>query len=223
MVKVLKGNYQKLISFWERESTIVLGRFCVRKLKHREALSTLRCTFMMNSQNVYHHGSHTAYLKISEGCNHRCAFIIPTFVVSCVQEVYLPWLPKQNNLFHRSERAESGIARFYSLWARFKMGRIWGVLRALTPIDGLEWIRLHYAYPIGLPESLLRLLPKGRCVHMSIFLQHASGNMLRRMRRGVTRVIRENPRTIHPSFLILRFAQHSLLVSQVRHKKTLMC
>ena len=46
------------------------------------------------------------------------------------------------------------------------MGRIWGGYLEPTPIDGLEWIRLHYAYPIGLPESLLRLLPKEKGVRI---------------------------------------------------------
>ena len=67
------------------------------------------------------------------------------------------------------------------------------LLRALTPIDGLEWIRLHYAYPIGLPESLLRAIAEEEkvCSYIDIPLQHASGPMLKRMRRGVTRAGQE--------------------------------
>jgi ribosomal protein S12 methylthiotransferase len=67
------------------------------------------------------------------------------------------------------------------------------LLRALTPIEGLEWVRLHYAYPIGLPESLLRAIAEEEkvCSYIDIPLQHASGNMLRRMRRGVTRAGQE--------------------------------
>jgi ribosomal protein S12 methylthiotransferase len=64
-----------------------------------------------------------------------------------------------------------------------------GLLRALGGIDGLEWIRLHYAYPIGLPESLLRAIAEEPRVvpYLDMPLQHASGPMLRAMRRGVTR------------------------------------
>jgi ribosomal protein S12 methylthiotransferase len=59
----------------------------------------------------------------------------------------------------------------------------------LAKVDGIEWIRLHYAYPIGLPESLLRAIAEEDkvCNYLDMPLQHASGKMLKAMRRGVTR------------------------------------
>ena len=66
------------------------------------------------------------------------------------------------------------------------LGRL---IRSLARVDGIRWIRLHYAYPIGLPESLLRAVAEEEKAVPSLDmpLQHASGNMLRAMRRGVTR------------------------------------
>jgi ribosomal protein S12 methylthiotransferase len=63
------------------------------------------------------------------------------------------------------------------------------LLRALARVDGIRWIRLHYAYPIGLPESLLRAIAEEEKVvkYLDMPLQHASGPMLKAMRRGVTR------------------------------------
>ena len=68
-----------------------------------------------------------------------------------------------------------------------------GLLRALAKVDGIEWLRLHYAYPIGLPNSLLAAIaeePKV-CRYLDMPLQHASGPMLKAMRRGVTRAGQE--------------------------------
>jgi ribosomal protein S12 methylthiotransferase len=62
-------------------------------------------------------------------------------------------------------------------------------MRALSHIDGLEWLRLHYAYPIGLPDSLLRAIAEEPKIvkYLDMPLQHASGPMLKAMRRGITK------------------------------------
>jgi ribosomal protein S12 methylthiotransferase len=64
-----------------------------------------------------------------------------------------------------------------------------GLLRGLARVDGIDWIRLHYVYPIGFPESALRAIAEEEkvCKYLDIPLQHASGPMLKAMRRGVTR------------------------------------
>ena len=135
---------------------------------------------------------HSAYLKISEGCDHKCSFcIIPQLrgkmrsrtIVSLVAEA--------------TELAASGVvelnlvAQDSTAYGRdladgTDLGRL---LRALARVDGIVWIRLHYAYPIGLPESLLRAIAEEPKVvpYLDMPLQHASGPMLRAMRRGVTR------------------------------------
>jgi ribosomal protein S12 methylthiotransferase len=135
---------------------------------------------------------HSAYLKISEGCNHTCAFcIIPTLrgrlrsrsVASLVAEA--------------RQLAEMGVVEL-NLVSQDSTGYgrdlqdgsdLGTLLRQLATVDGIRWIRLHYAYPIGLPEGLLRAIAEEEkvCSYIDIPLQHASGRMLKAMRRGVTR------------------------------------
>jgi ribosomal protein S12 methylthiotransferase len=134
----------------------------------------------------------SAYLKISEGCNHRCAFcIIPTLrgklrsrsISSLVTEaqqlvdtgvVELNLVSQDSTAYGRDLRDGTGLG---------------GLMQALSDIEALRWIRLHYAYPHGLPEGLLEQLAHNNkvCRYLDIPLQHASGPMLRSMRRGVTR------------------------------------
>ncbi len=134
----------------------------------------------------------SAYLKISEGCDHKCTFcIIPQLrgrlrsrtIDSLVIEaqrladqgvVELNLISQDSTAFGRDLRDGSGLG---------------GLLRALAKVNGIEWLRLHYAYPHGLPEGLLEALrdePKV-CRYLDIPLQHASGSMLKAMKRGVTR------------------------------------
>jgi ribosomal protein S12 methylthiotransferase len=138
----------------------------------------------------------SAYLKISEGCDHRCAFcIIPQLrgrlrsrsIPSLVTEaerlvsegvVELNLVSQDSTAYGRDLRDGTGLG---------------GLLRGLANVTDLKWIRLHYAYPHGLPDGLLDALadePKV-CPYLDIPLQHASGSMLRAMRRGVTRAGQE--------------------------------
>ncbi|MSP55625.1 MAG: 30S ribosomal protein S12 methylthiotransferase RimO [Myxococcales bacterium] len=135
---------------------------------------------------------HSAYLKISEGCDHKCAFcIIPQLrgtmrsrsVASLVVEaerlaaegvVELNLISQDSTAYGRDLSDGSDLGK---------------LLRSLAKVDGIRWIRLHYAYPIGLPESLLRAVAEEEKVvkYLDMPLQHASGRMLKAMRRGVTR------------------------------------
>lgn len=134
----------------------------------------------------------SAYLKISEGCDHRCAFcIIPQLrgklrsrtIPSLVTEarrladegvVELNLISQDSTAYGRDLRDDSDLG---------------GLMTALSAIEQIKWIRLHYAYPIGLPESLLKVMANDPKVvkYLDIPLQHASGPMLKAMRRGVTR------------------------------------
>jgi ribosomal protein S12 methylthiotransferase len=134
----------------------------------------------------------SAFLKIAEGCDHQCAFcIIPKLrgqlrsrtIPSLVAEaerlaaegvVELNLVSQDSTAYGRDLRDGTGLG---------------GLLHALCGVDGVEWIRLHYAYPIGLPAGLLEALRDEPKVvpYLDIPLQHASGRMLKAMRRGVTR------------------------------------
>lgn len=136
--------------------------------------------------------SHYAYLKISEGCNRRCAFCAIPLIRG--EHVSVP----QNQLLEEAEMlAKSGVKEliliaqdltYYGIDLDGK-SHIVELVKALTEIDGFEWIRLHYGYPLGFPNALLELMrdnPK-ICHYIDLPLQHISTPILKAMKRGVDR------------------------------------
>jgi ribosomal protein S12 methylthiotransferase len=148
------------------------------------------------SPRVNSHKAHSSWLKISEGCNHRCAFCIIPTLRGKLRSRSIPSLVSE-----ASQLAKAGV-REVNLVSQDSTGygrdladgtELGGLLRALARVDGLDWIRILYAYPIGLPESLLRAIAEEEkvCKYLDMPLQHASGPMLKAMRRGVTRTGQE--------------------------------
>jgi ribosomal protein S12 methylthiotransferase len=140
--------------------------------------------------------THSAWLKISEGCNHRCAFcIIPTLRGKMRSRTIDSLVTEAQRMVEQGVRELNLVSQDSTAYGRdladgTDLGRL---LRALGKIEKLKWIRLHYAYPIGLPESLLEAIADEPKVvkYLDIPLQHASGPMLKAMRRGVTRAGQE--------------------------------
>ena len=135
---------------------------------------------------------HSAYLKISEGCDHRCAFcIIPQLRGKMRSRTVDSLVQEAEQLVSAGVVEMNLVSQDSTAYGRdLPSGQDLGtLLRALAKVDGLEWIRLHYAYPIGLPESLLRAIAEEEKVvpYLDMPLQHASGPILKAMRRGVTR------------------------------------
>ena len=139
---------------------------------------------------------HSAWLKISEGCNHRCTFcIIPTLRGKMRSRTIESLVAEAEKLAVEGVKELNLVSQDSTAYGRdladgTDLGQL---LRALAKVEGIEWIRLHYAYPIGLPASLLQAIaeePKV-CTYLDMPLQHASGPMLKAMRRGVTRAGQE--------------------------------
>jgi ribosomal protein S12 methylthiotransferase len=135
---------------------------------------------------------HSAWFKIGEGCDHRCTFCIIPQLRGKMRSRTIPSLVAEARRMADEGVVELNlVSQDSTAFGRdLKDGSdLGGLLRALAGVDGIEWLRLHYAYPIGLPESLLRAIaeePKV-CSYLDMPLQHASGRMLQLMRRGVTR------------------------------------
>ena len=135
---------------------------------------------------------HSAYLKISEGCDHRCSFCIIPTLRGRLRSRTIPSLVKEAEQLAAQGVVELNLVSQDSTAYGRDLGdgsELGGLLRALAKIEPLRWIRLHYAYPIGLPASLLSALAEEEKVvrYLDMPLQHASGRMLKAMRRGVTR------------------------------------
>lgn len=139
---------------------------------------------------------HSAWLKLSEGCDHRCAFcIIPQLRGKMRSRTVASLVAEARRLAGEGVVELNLVSQDSTAYGRdLGDGSDLGtLLRALGRVDGLRWIRLHYVYPLGVPESALRAIAEEEKVvkYLDIPLQHASGRMLKAMRRGVTRAGQE--------------------------------
>lgn len=136
--------------------------------------------------------SHYAYLKISEGCNRHCAFCAIPLIRGDHKSVPMADLLKEaENLAKKGVKELILIAQDLTYYGYDIDGKshIVELVQRLTEVDGIEWIRLHYGYPLGFPVELLELMrdnPK-ICHYIDLPLQHVSTPILKAMRRGVTR------------------------------------
>lgn len=135
---------------------------------------------------------HFAYMKISEGCNQKCSFCaIPLMRGKHVST------PIEELLIEAKQLAASGVKELIiiaqdSTWYGldlYKERALPKLLDALAAVEGIEWIRLQYAYPRQFPLEILDAIASNPkiCNYIDIPLQHASDKVLKSMRRGVTR------------------------------------
>jgi len=136
--------------------------------------------------------SHYAYLKISEGCNRTCAFCaIPLMRGGHVSKPLEEIITEAERLVSMGVKEVMLIAQeltYYGLDI-YKRRRLAELLDRLADVRGLEWIRLHYAYPAKFPLEILEVMRRrdNICNYLDIPLQHASDRMLAAMRRQITR------------------------------------
>lgn len=136
--------------------------------------------------------SHYAYLKISEGCNRTCSFCaIPlmrgTHVSKTIEDVlkearYLASIGVKEIMLIAQELTYYGLDIY-------KKRALAELLYALNEVDGIEWIRLHYAYPSKFPMEIIDAIKNCDhvCKYLDMPLQHGSNNMLKAMNRQITR------------------------------------
>lgn len=136
--------------------------------------------------------SHYAYLKISEGCDRHCAYCaIPLMTGHHVSRPMDEILREVERLVAQGVKEFQVIAQELTYYGRDIDGQshITELVNRMADIPGVEWIRLHYAYPNEFPLDLLDVICErpNVCKYLDIALQHASDNMLSRMRRHVTK------------------------------------
>lgn len=136
--------------------------------------------------------SHYAYLKISEGCNRTCTFCaIPLMRGQHVSQPIETLVLEAEKLVSRGVKEIMLIAQeltYYGLDI-YKRRALPELLDRLSEVKGLEWIRLHYAYPSKFPLEVLDVMRerKNICNYLDMPLQHASNAMLKAMKRNITR------------------------------------
>jgi ribosomal protein S12 methylthiotransferase len=136
--------------------------------------------------------NHYAYLKISEGCNRTCSFCaIPLMRGKHVSRTVESLVAEAELLVKRGVKEIMLIAQeltYYGLDI-YKKRELPRLLHTLAAIPGLEWIRLHYAYPSKFPMEIIDAMKEhdNICNYLDMPLQHASNRMLQSMRRQITR------------------------------------
>jgi len=136
--------------------------------------------------------SHFAYLKISEGCDRPCSFCaIPIMRGKHVSKPMEELVLEAKNLAKKGTRELLLIAQdstYYGL-DLYKKRNLAELMQRLSDVEGIEWIRLHYAFPAGFPLDVLDIMAErpNICNYLDIPLQHGSTELLKLMRRGITR------------------------------------
>jgi ribosomal protein S12 methylthiotransferase len=135
--------------------------------------------------------SHHAYLKISEGCNRFCAFCAIPLITGRYKSRSIEEIEAEvRELVARGVKEFNVIAQDLSGYGQDLYGeqRLAELIDRLAQIDGVKWIRLHYAYPAQFPMDILDVMAKrpNVCSYMDIALQHISDRVLTNMRRHIT-------------------------------------
>ncbi|AQX03781.1 30S ribosomal protein S12 methylthiotransferase RimO [Elizabethkingia meningoseptica] len=134
---------------------------------------------------------HYAYLKISEGCDRPCTFCaIPLMRGNHISTPIENLVKEAGNLAKNGVKELILIAQdltFYGLDI-YKKRALGDLLKELVKVEGIEWIRLHYAFPTGFPEDVLDIIKEEPkiCNYIDIPLQHINNDVLKRMKRGTT-------------------------------------
>lgn len=135
---------------------------------------------------------HFAYLKIAEGCDRPCSFC----AIPLMRGIHVS-KPMEELVIEAQKLAAKGIkelliiaqdSTYYGL-DLYKDRKLAELLNRLADVDGIDWIRLHYAFPMGFPLDVLDVMRERSniCNYLDIPLQHASNSILKSMRRGTTK------------------------------------
>ncbi len=135
---------------------------------------------------------HYAYLKISEGCNRTCSYCSIPVITGKHQSRPIEDIETEvKQLVNQGVKEFQIIAQDLSFYGLdiYKTMKLPELTERLAQIDGVEWIRLHYAYPTKFPTDILRVMRENKnvCNYLDIALQHISDNMLKKMRRNISK------------------------------------
>ena len=152
------------------------------KTYHKEACNSRRITTP----------SHYAYLKISEGCNRTCSYCAIPIITGTHKS-----RPIEDIVSEVQELVSKGVKEFQVIAQEltyygldlYKERKIAELIERIAQVSGVEWIRLHYAYPTQFPMDLLRVMAQYNnvCKYLDIALQHCSDSVLANMHRNITK------------------------------------
>ena len=182
-----KFNYEKLLEDLMSDESLVLSD--ISSAAEQTSLNT-----KLSSLNKRHltTPSHYAYLKISEGCDRHCAYCaIPLMTGHHKSRPMEEILDEVRWLVSKGVKELQVIAQELTYYGVDLYGeqRIAELVEQMANVEGVRWIRLHYAYPTHFPWNLLRVMREHEnvCKYLDVALQHISDHMLSRMRRHITK------------------------------------
>lgn len=176
----------------EKEIPQVDGWFGTRDLSRLLKVFKADYKHELVGERILTNPGHYAYLKISEGCDRPCSFCaIPLMRGGHISRPIEELVKEAKNLAAQGTKELLLIAQdstYYGL-DLYKKRNLADLLKNLSDVEGIEWIRLHYAFPTGFPMDALDVMNErdNICKYLDIPLQHGSSNMLKLMRRGTTR------------------------------------
>ena len=162
------------------------------KFNYKQLLSDIKVEKLCDGQRHLTTPRHYAYIKISEGCDRHCAYCAIPLITGRhqsrpMEEILdeVRWLVSQGTTEFQIIAQE---LTYYGV-DLYGEQRIAELIEQMADIDGVTWIRLHYAYPTHFPWRLLEVMreKKNVCRYLDITLQHISDHMLSRMRRNTTK------------------------------------
>jgi ribosomal protein S12 methylthiotransferase len=163
------------------------------KFNWQELLSDLKLQYRSDFQNerTLTTPTHYAYLKISEGCNRLCAYCaIPGITGKHQSRTIESLVDETERLATKGVKEIQLIAQDLSYYGIdiYKKKSLAKLINTLSEIEGIEWIRLHYAYPAGFPTDVLDVMAQNPkvCKYLDMALQHISDPILKAMRRKFT-------------------------------------
>ena len=136
--------------------------------------------------------NHFAYLKISEGCDRTCSYCAIPIITGKHRSRSIEDIEKEvRNLTSQGVKEFQIIAQDLSYYGldRYEQQKLPELIERISDIPGVDWIRLHYAYPAHFPDDILRVMRErdNVCSYLDIALQHISDNMLKKMRRNINK------------------------------------
>ncbi len=164
------------------------------KFQFKDILAALGKTYQQDflQKRVLTTPNHYAYLKISEGCDRKCSFCAIPAMTGSHTSISIDELVAQTEfLANQGVKELLVIAQDLSSYGLdlYKEQKLAELIERLTAVEGIEWIKLHYAYPYAFPTNILGVMRQNPkvCNYLDIALQHSSDKMLKKMRRLVTR------------------------------------
>ena len=188
--KDLQEEIHEVDGFYGVESVQMIAKDILTQESADSETLRLCDSVSYNHERVLSTPDHYAYLKISEGCNRRCAFCAIPLIRGEHVSVPMDDLIKEAELLaHKGVKEIILIAQDLTYYGRDIDGQyhIVELVKRLLEIKEFEWIRLHYGYPQGFPDELLDLMNQEPriCNYIDLPLQHISTPILKNMRRGV--------------------------------------